>query len=505
MKLTSRLFSTRKIVLGAVSFLSLASIAAADAPYADANPFERSVFGDDWGVLSSDIFFGGAGAMFGLSPASRMLMLSTTSASKTSPDSNAIVDTASSSENLFNFASSLGSPFAIGARGPVSGGGGSVTAPNALLAIKQFDGGTSADTATGTSESWNSASGFSWRADGVPTSADDVIFDNAFRNPLQNVQLGGSGATRSANSVTIDLTTDQTWVLGASSGPTNATLALTTGNLTRTNTANTMLVTIGGVTGSGIGAGVMTLTTPAAGFTFTNLDTTGDLQINAIISGATKTVTTVGPGTTIFSAANTYSGATTISSGTLDAAATNSLGGTSGVTVNAGGTLLLSGAGTDRINNLAGIDLNGGTFNSNGVSEGTAGAAGAGMGALTLTLNSTIDFGTGSSILHFAGLGPHVPVAGADLAITNWSGSTGGGGTDRLLFTGDSSSFQLLFDQTDVSFNGVPGYNLVDFVGFYEVTAVPEPGTWIGAALALAALGFTQRKRFAKRLRVIIS
>jgi hypothetical protein len=28
-----------------------------------------------------------------------------------------------------------------------------------------------------------------------------------------------------------------------------------------------------------------------------------------------------------------------------------------------------------------------------------------------------------------------------------------------------------------------------------EVVPVPEPGTWIGAALALVAIGFTQRKR----------
>jgi hypothetical protein len=28
--------------------------------------------------------------------------------------------------------------------------------------------------------------------------------------------------------------------------------------------------------------------------------------------------------------------------------------------------------------------------------------------------------------------------------------------------------------------------------------AVPEPGTWIGGALALAALGYTQRRRFVR-------
>jgi hypothetical protein len=31
------------------------------------------------------------------------------------------------------------------------------------------------------------------------------------------------------------------------------------------------------------------------------------------------------------------------------------------------------------------------------------------------------------------------------------------------------------------------------------IAAVPEPGTWVGASLALAAIGFTQRRRFRRR------
>jgi len=29
----------------------------------------------------------------------------------------------------------------------------------------------------------------------------------------------------------------------------------------------------------------------------------------------------------------------------------------------------------------------------------------------------------------------------------------------------------------------------------FEIVAVPEPGTWFAAVLALAAIGFSQRKR----------
>ena len=57
---------------------------------------------------------------------------------------------------------------------------------------------------------------------------------------------------------------------------------------------------------------------------------------------------------TTLSSSNTYTGATTVSTGTLNVATNGALGngntGTSGITVNSGGTLLLSNNGaTDRV------------------------------------------------------------------------------------------------------------------------------------------------------------
>jgi hypothetical protein len=49
--------------------------------------------------------------------------------------------------------------------------------------------------------------------------------------------------------------------------------------------------------------------------------------------------------------------------------------------------------------------------------------------------------------------------------------------------------------QSDVSFNGVTGYFTDQFSGFYEISEVPEPSTWLAGALTLAALGYSQRKR----------
>ena len=236
----------------------------------------------------------------------------------------------------------------------------------------------------------------------------------------------------------------------------------------------------------------------------------GNLTITSVIkngSGSNLTLTSTGTptGQLILNSptANTFTGITTVDEGTMNLVTAGALGSTSGVTMNSGGTLLLSGVSTvtDRINNAAPITLSGGTLNTGGLSEGAATAAGAGIGALTLTANSTIDFATGNSILHFAGLGAHVPAAGPDLAIVNWSGLVSGGGTDRLLFTGSASDFTTRYDQTDVSFNGAQGYNFVQYTGFYEVTAVPEPSTYAAGVLAFAALGFSQRRRVAEALK----
>jgi len=222
----------------------------------------------------------------------------------------------------------------------------------------------------------------------------------------------------------------------------------------------------------------------------------GFINIATGISGpAGNSVTVTGAGLVRFTTATTFLGQTLITAGNLEAAATNSLGGTPVITVNSGGTLLLSGNTTDRINNLATLELSGGTLSMNGVSEGGAGTTG--VGALSLLANSTIDFASGitNSVIQFGAVGPHT--VGMILSITNWDGTAGsGGGPERLLFAGDPSAFSDQYSQTDVLFNNTLGYTLVDFGDYDEVTAVPEPATWIGGVFVFASIVVRQlRKR----------
>ena len=154
------------------------------------------------------------------------------------------------------------------------------------------------------------------------------------------------------------------------------------------------------------------------------------------------------------------------------------------------GTLLLGG--DNKLGNATNLQLAGGTFATGGFSQGSAGAEG--LGALTLSATSTLDFGNGASVLRFAGIAQSV--ADTVLMIVNWTG-TGAvpGGTDRLLFTGSSTDFISLFNQNEVSFNGISGYNTSDLGGFYEVTAVPEPATFVGALCAIGLIGYRDRRR----------
>ena len=570
MKHNSRLVTLRKIVAGAVSFLSLTVIANAapdKAPFAAASPFEHAVFGDDWGILSNDIFFGGAHAIFGLSPASRTLLLSEMPQSKTARQTNAVIEAEGSSKDDFSLTSWLASPFAFG-----RGSAAAPVAPNApaLVVDLHWDANGAAPIAggNGLTATWNtSGTNPVWNTDPAGAVAPTSWVDGS------NAFFGGVAGTVVINGVVDPATvfvrtTGYTFETASFNDTINGPIQLSDGvnlflhdPLNNSNRTLEIGGSITGGTGSGItiqgnpfvgthsrilltaptssidvpitilrgGTGVGpigvvagatgqvitgSITNNTSGPTLLGANTGATLTVSGVIDGTAglRVSNTAGSesgldgggGIVVLTANNTFAGDTvvqTASGGLLVLAATSgqALGETANVVINSG-TLRLDQP--NQINNAAGVTLGGGTFALNGFSEGAPGTNG--VGALTLMANSTIDFAMGatSSIIQFAGLTAHTPTTGPNLSITNWNGNADmGGGPERLLFSGSVADFTTQYAQSDVSFNGLTGYNAFQFEGFYEITAVPEPGTWIGAALALAAIGFTQRRRFGKTLK----
>lgn len=218
--------------------------------------------------------------------------------------------------------------------------------------------------------------------------------------------------------------------------------------------------------------------------------------------GGTSTgLTVAGAGKLVFSGAspNTFTEALTVGDGVtsgtiLEAAKDGALGGNTGITVSSGGTLLLSGGAGDHINKAASLNLSGGTFDLGGVSEVDAGPLSSttnGLGALTLSSTSTLDFGTfglGTSIVQFGGVGTQSGI----LQVTDFDF-----GIDRLLFSGEAASFTSLYDQSEVSFNGGPGYQAIQFGTneYFEIVPVPEPATIFGALGLLGLVGYRERRR----------
>jgi len=174
-----------------------------------------------------------------------------------------------------------------------------------------------------------------------------------------------------------------------------------------------------------------------------------------------------GAGTLALLNANTYTGVTTVSAGTMLVSGT--LANTSGVTIS-GGTLQLGAA--DRINNSATMTLSGGAFNVGGFSET--------LGTLTLTTAtaSSLDFGSGASILLFSGITADT----GTLAITNWTS-----GSDSLQFTSGANLTASAF-----TVNGGAA-TILDHGTYFEI--IPEPATWALLAFSLTTIMVLRRHR----------
>lgn len=239
----------------------------------------------------------------------------------------------------------------------------------------------------------------------------------------------------------------------------------------------------------------VTTLSPAVGETFTYGSLLGDPG-----GGDIGSLVKTGSGTTILTTSHSYTGATTVSAGVLELAG-GSLTGTSNVVVNAGGTLLFSGAGgvDSKLSAGASLTLGGGTISGANLTSGLDQQ----FGVLTLTQDSIIDFSllAVGNTLRFANSSGSIWASNEVIKIFNYTV-----GTDHL-FVG-TNNLGLTVSQLNAlefySDNGVTLLNATapQFIGSGEISpvAVPEP-SGVLAALSLIALSALREGRQRRGLR----
>ena len=204
-----------------------------------------------------------------------------------------------------------------------------------------------------------------------------------------------------------------------------------------------------------------------------------DLEIRGNLANGGVTKTGAGQLSFTGTEANTYTGPTRVDEGTLNLAKSNGVNSIAGsaITVNCGGTLLLSSS--EQINNTAGLNLAGGTL-------ATANIAGIEtLGALTLSGTSSIDLGTAAYLLQFANSSSLSSSWSGSLTIYGWTGVPNASGTAGQLFFGNNISGLTSSQLSMISFNGFGGSAILLTSGELVPMAVPEAQTVVAALLLI--------------------
>jgi hypothetical protein len=251
------------------------------------------------------------------------------------------------------------------------------------------------------------------------------------------------------------------------------------------NLSATKEFTISGNIASSTGTGTFPL------LWINNHDTTsnaaGDIRVTGNISngttGAQLSIVVVHGGTITFTGTNTYTGFTEVDGGTLLINGDNSA---------ATGTVYVYNGGT-----LGGTGTVGGNLN---VFGGTVtGATTATVGTLTMLGNANFATGEGDGGTYLANLSGAL----SDLLAITGTLTLGADTTLNIVGSADNVTTYILAtfaSHTDTfdTVTGIPmGYTLVYNATDIELvpTAIPEPATWIGGALALGAIGLMRTRK----------
>jgi hypothetical protein len=223
------------------------------------------------------------------------------------------------------------------------------------------------------------------------------------------------------------------------------------------------------------GAGVKTI----------EFDGPGNFNVTGIISnGATGNSITVGAisGIVTLTGANTYGGGTSVA-GTLFVNNTSGSGTGSGmVSVYNSGTLGGTGTIGGSVSIGNGATITGGTTTT--------------VGTLTLLSNLSLSVFEGGPATYLVNL------SGSTSDLLAISGTLSIVGNSHIHFDGSVDNVTTYKLATYLSEGGsfivdnLPtGYSLVYLPTELDLVPIPEPATWIGGALALGAIAFTQRRR----------